>query len=251
MALLVDDRAGSNELIKPLIAAGLPVESARLDSADIVFLGRGEGGKGTFIGIEHKKVPDLIASLNSGRLAGLQLLRMLDTYDRNWLVVEGDWTHDSDGRTSMWAGKGSRRPVKGAPQAMELEKRLLTLEIRGGFKVRHCPTRRDTIRFITALYRYWTDQDLDEHKSHLALHAPDQDAALKIPLSDFRKAVQMLLPGVGYAASRNLEDYFNGSFRRLMLCPESEWAEMKLVDGKGNEKRLGAARAKKIVEALK
>ena len=92
--ILVDTRAGSNELIEPLLKAGLPVEEATLEFGDLAFLGRGEGGKKLTIGIEHKKMGDLVQSMTGGRLAGHQLPGMLGMYDRCWLIAEGDWlTH--------------------------------------------------------------------------------------------------------------------------------------------------------------
>ena len=148
--------------------------------------------------------------------------------------------------------KGRRRSVvRGAPQAMVLEQKLLTLEIRGGLHVRQCPTQRDSVRFIQALYRYWTDKSLDEHRTHLAIHAPDADPRLRLPLSDFRRGVQILLPGIGYAASKVVEEYFGGSWRRMMMCSEADWAALEIPDRKGKVKRLGASRAQQIMEALR
>lgn len=242
--LLVDSRAGSKDLIKPLTNLGIEVDETTLEYGDVAFAGRGENGSSLLIGIEHKKVADLVQSLNSGRLAGHQLLGMLNFYDRSWLIVEGDWEADSIGRATVFSGKGKRRPLRGAPPAIELEKRLITLETRGGFRVRHCRTRRDSVRFIIALYRFWTDKDLDEHRSHLAIHAPDLDRGLFVPVSDFRRIVAQI-PGIGYETSTVVEREFQGSFRRMMLASEERWAEI-VVKGK----RLGASRAKKIMEAL-
>ena len=249
--ILVDDRAGSYDLIKPLRAAGLPVEETRLDSGDLAFLGRGERDTELFIGIEHKKVGDLINSLTTGRLSGHQLLAMTACYDRRWLVVEGEWRHDADGAVTMFGRRGRRR-VHGAPPAVELEKRLLTLQVRGGISVRHCPTRRDTVRFVLALYRFWTDKSLNEHRSHLALYdaTPDMDPRLAIPISDFRRIAAMI-PGVGYRTSQAVEAAFEGSFRRMMLATEEDWAAIATTDDRGKTKRLGAAKAKKILEALR
>jgi ERCC4-type nuclease len=247
--ILVDSRAGSQDLIKPLKSLGLPVEETTLEFGDVAFEGRGMGGAPLLIGIEHKRVSDVVQSLNDGRLAGHQMPGMLRTYDRCWLIVEGDWAHDSIGRVTVFKGKGERRPLKGAPPAIELEKRLITLETRGGFRVRHCATRKDAVRFIIALYRFWTDKDLDEHKSHLALHAPDLDRAMAIPVSDFRRIVAAV-PGIGYRTSIAVEREFQGSFRRMMCATEKQWSEIKLRDDHGKEKRLGTARAKKIMEAL-
>jgi ERCC4-type nuclease len=248
--ILVDSRAGSEELVKPLLNLGLPVEETQLDYGDVAFLGRGEGGKQVFIGVEHKKVPDLVQSLTSGRLQGHQLPGMLQMYDRSWLVVEGEWTTDPAGSVHTWQSRGKKRRLKGAPPAMELEKRLLCLETRGGFRVRHCPGRQDTLRFLFALYRYWTDKDLDEHKSHLAIHAPDMDAKMLDHISDFRR-IAAQVPGIGMVRSEAFELAYHGSMLELCNSTVEAIAEVRTSDDKGKTRRVGESTARKIWEALK
>lgn len=247
--LYIDTRAGSNELIDPLTQAGLPVKETTLEYGDLAFMGRGVGGADVFVGIEHKKVGDLVQSLGNDRLAGHQLPGLVDAYDRAWLVIEGEWQHDPQGRVTVWGGRGKRRLVRGAPPAIELEKRIICLETRGGIRVRHTNTKRDSLRFIIALYRFWTDKDLDEHKSHLAIHAPDLDNTLALPVSDFRRVVAQI-PGIGYKTSRSVEHHFEGSFRRMMLATAAEWAEITTTHG-GKERRLGPAKATAITDFLR
>src|SRR3990170_3568798 len=84
----IDTRAGSNELIDPLSNLGVPVESGILASGDIEILGNGPNGTPLLVGIEYKKIPDLIACVRSGRFAD-QLRGMRDTYLISWLLIEG------------------------------------------------------------------------------------------------------------------------------------------------------------------
>lgn len=250
--MYIDERAGSKDLISPLTDLGLPVKGDFLEFGDIAFVGRGEKGASVSIGIEHKKLNDLVQSLNTDRLAGHQLPGLVINYDRAWLIVEGDWNHDQQGRTTMWKGRGARRPVKGAPLAVELEKRLLTLETRGGVRVRICPTRRDTLRFLVAMYRFWTDKALDEHKSHLAIHNPDIDPKLREDVSDFR-AILARWPGIGYKLSAAFEDYYEtfAAFAEAITGADvNGMADILTVDDKGKARRLGEARALKIITAM-
>lgn len=246
--LLVDPRAGSKDLIKPLAAMGLPVETYTLAFGDLAFVGRGIGGAPVYIGIEHKRISDLVQSLE-GRLPGHQLPGMVQTYDRTWLVVEGDWRSDTSGRTVLFKPKGGRRPIKGAGNALILEQRLLTLETRGGMHIRCCPTRSDSLRFLCALYRFWTDKDLDAHKSHLAIHAPDLDRGLQIPISDYRRMLAQV-PGIGLQLSAVVEQQFPG-FTRLLTATVEEWAALTTTDHKGKTRRLGASRAAAITQELR
>ena len=126
----------------------------------------------------------------------------------------------------------------------------MTLETRGGLRVRWTRNQKETVRYVSALFRFWTDRDLDAHRSHLAIHAPDLDRSLLDPVSDFRRVVSQL-PNVGYAVSADLERAFNGSLRRLMLATEADWAAIETTSAKGKKRKLGPARAKRILEALK
>jgi ERCC4-type nuclease len=249
--ILIDDREGSKDFLKPLQDALVPCELTRLDFGDFAFLGRGEKGAEVSIGVEHKKLADLVSSLE-GRLPGHQLPGLVTDYDRPYLIIEGEWTHDKDGKAvSFIKDTHRKRKVPGIPQgAVAFEQRLLCLATRGGLHIRHTNTRRDSVRFLIALYRYWTDKDLDQHKSHLAIHAPDMDSALGIPVSPFRRAVAQL-PGIGFKTSAAVEKQFGGSFRRMMLAPEEVWAEIVTTDDAGKTRRIGPSRAKQIMEALR
>lgn len=255
--LIVDTRAGSCDLIAPLRAAGLPVQEGVLDFGDLAFMGRGVRGADVFIGIEHKKLPDLIQSLTSDRLTGHQLPGLLAAYDRAYLVIEGEWD-DVNGRITMPSAFRRRStPVKGAPNAIVLEQRVITLETRGGLRVRWTPNQRASVRHLTALYRFWTDRALDAHKSHLAIHAPDLDPKLREPISDFRKGLNGAVPGIGLALSRALEevafdpDKGEGSWQRLLALDVADLAAVSVVDDRGIARKLGPARAARIQERLR
>lgn len=252
--ILVDDRDGSKELFRPLKAAGLPVELTRLHSADLAFEGKGEAGKIVSIGIEHKRLDarsnDIIQSLRDGRLSGEQLPKMLGengSYDYGWLIVQGQWRTNALGQLTVYKG-----PLRGwcvVPGKMtgdELEKQLLTLDICGGLRVRYCETQAASIRYVETLYRWWTDRALDEHTSHLAVHAPHSLVAL----SDFRKAVCQW-PGIGVRVSKAVEEHFEGSLRRAANANAVEWSDIQTFDRKGGSKRLGMSTATRIVDFLK
>lgn len=254
--IYVDDRAGSNELIEPLLALDFPVEVTRLDFGDLAFMGRGVEGAPTFIGIEHKKLPDLVQSLMSDRLAGHQLPGMLGLYDRSYLVIEGEWDVDGAGRVVVphKFRRASMSPMKGCPPASVLEQRVLTLATRGGLTVRWTRHQRESVRFLAGLYRFWTDHDLDQHKSHLAIHAPDLDPKLKEDVSDFRKGLNGAVPGLGLERTAAIEQVCwsnekrEGSWRSLMLLTEQQLAEVRVGD---KQRRLGPSKAAHIMERLR
>lgn len=254
--LLIDSATGSNELEIPLRKMGLPVEKMHLEFGDIAFMGRGEGGAPLYVGIELKKVGELVTSLRTKRFQGHQLLGLTRDFDRRYLLIEGDFHHDDQGRAVVFRGTGKPKPLPGAPSAVALEQEVINLQTRGGCWVRHTATRRDTLRFILACFRYWTDKDLDAHKSHMAIYAPDLDKGLLTPPSDFRKALTVLLPGIGFAVSKAVEDYVGAEERlrvqvlRVLGMKEAEWATLE-IPHRGGSKKLGASRAREIMETLK
>jgi ERCC4-type nuclease len=251
--LLVDPQGPKGAfLVEPLIAAGLPAKECWLDAGDLAFIGRGEGGESLNIGVEFKRLDsnstDLAQSLRSGRLSGEQLPKLVGpngAYDRAWLLVEGQWRHDPrTGLVTVFKGKHRGwQPIPGKMLTQELRERLLTLELRGGLHVVCTPTRAETIAFITALYRWWTDRDLDQHASHLAVH----DAPTFRPVSDVAAAL-MRWPGVGYKTAAVAEKTFR-SVRVAANAKADEWANLDL---KGKTvKKFGKARAEKLVTWLK
>ena len=253
--IYVDDRAGSDELVAPLKKLGLPVEEKRLKSADIAFTGRGTNGVPLLIGVEHKKLPDLVQSMTTHRLQE-QLEAQIQMYDRSYLIVEGDWDFNDEGRVVLWKGQ-RKKPLRGSPPAAELLQRLLTIATRADIAVWPLHSRRATLIFLTALYRWWTDKDLDEHKSHIGVKSPDVDLGTRLPLSDFRRNVMVTLPDIGFAASKAVEERCwshelgRGSRQKMNFLSVDDWANLEVMDRKGKLRKLGMSRACRIVEALK
>ena len=241
--VLVDDRIGSADLAAPLRLTGMPTTKVRLDFGDVAFAGKGPHETTLDIGIELKTLGDLVGSLRSGRLAGHQLPGLLKTYDYVWLLVEGLWRADTNGEiVQAHSRKRGWSRLHGSMTARELEKQVLTLELCGGLHVRYTNHRRDTVRFISTLYRWWTDTALDRHTSHLALHEPPT----LVPLSNFRQAV-CRWPGLGRKTSLAVETYFSGSLKRAVCAGVEEWAAITTLDEKGRARRLGLKEAQRIV----
>jgi ERCC4-type nuclease len=245
--LLVDYRAGSKELIKPLakILGKDNVIEESLDFGDIAFAGRGANGTSLDVGVEFKTIADIAQCCRDGRFAGHQLPGMRKTYDYSWLVVEGRYRHDANGLVTTFGRRGWT-PMPGRLRASEFEKHLLTFELCGGIHLRHTDERADSVRFLSNLYRWWTDKALDSHSSHLAIHQP---AALG-ETSDFRRAV-MAWPGIGYKMSAAVEKEFKGSIAGAATADVFQWAEIATTSDKGKVTRMGRVEAEKLVKFLR
>lgn len=256
--ILIDAATGSNELEAPLLKRGLPVDKTHLPFGDIVFSGRGEHGVPLYIGMELKKITELVESFRSKRFQGHQLIGLTKDFDRRYLIIEGDFHSDKTGKATVFRGRGKPRPIPGVVNAVALEQEILNIQTRGGVWVRHTTSRADTLRFIEAVYRYWTDKDLDEHKSHLAVYAPDLDRGLLTPVSDFRRIVTLVLPGCGLTVSKAVEDAClvaspegpRPSIGRLFGLSERQLAEIVTESRTGKTRKLGEARARQIKATL-
>lgn len=243
--LFVDYREGSKELIDPLLKRGLPVERSDMDSGDIAFIGRGEGGEPVWVGIEHKKMSDLIQSLRTGRL-NEQAEKMQRDYRFRYLLIEGQLRFGPQGHVLRRVGRyrDDWKPMPGNMRIGELLKRLATLHLMTGLTPIWSETQANSLKHIEMLYRVWTDTDLDAHKSHMALHEP----RTAIPISE-QRAVLCRLPGVQLKTSGVALKKFK-SVRRAMNGTVREWAELKTKDDKGGERRVGEKTAQRIVDFL-
>lgn len=226
--LLVDYRAGSKELIAPLRRMGLDAVEGDI-AADIAFEGRGEKGAPVLIGLEYKKLGELMQSLRTQRLQGHQLLKMRDTFTFSYLLIEGELLYDTKGRLLKRVGRRQFRLMPGAMTAMELLKRLHVLNLRGGLMTLtpFARTQAETCMQIAALYRVWTDRDLDQHKSHIAIY----QAPTLTPISEFRQIVKGF-NGIGIKTSKAIEDCFRGSLRKAANAPRAKWEQIDGISAK-------------------
>lgn len=244
--LLIDERDGSKELLEPLEKLSLPAGLTRLDFGDIAFEGRGIGGKRVMIGIEHKKLEELIGSLRSNRLQGHQLPGMRGAprpmYHFAWLLIEGELLFDKKNRLMKRIGKREFKPIAGNMTADELFKRLFNMQINAGLMWMFAKDQRHSCKLIQSLYRMWTDQDQDEHTSHLAAYEPPT----LVPISDKRRTF-MTFPGIGQKASLAAERAF-GSIRKAVNASPSMWANLTTKDRHGNERKLGTKVADELIE---
>lgn len=235
--IFVDDRAGSQELVVPLQKLGLPVEETHLDSADVMFEGRGVKGVPMLVGIEYKKLGELVQALRTERLQGHQLLKMrgADTPDTSplypfaYLLIEGVVTVDRQNYL-MKPGKYGRPPKRlgGSMTENELEKRLATLHRCGGLLPVWSDCQRRTCAIIAAWYRTFTDRDLDQHVSHIAVYRPPS----LVPLSEFRVFMQSI-DGVSFVTSKAIEQYFGGKKARIADVVHASRAELLKIEGIG------------------
>jgi len=103
MHLYIDPRAGSKPLLNKFPGE---CEESVLEFGDIAFFGNGpEDSPVWYIGIEYKKLDDVVACIKSGRFTGTQLPGMMRLYDVSFLLIEGIPKSDEDGQLISYRGR--------------------------------------------------------------------------------------------------------------------------------------------------
>lgn len=234
--ILVDRRVGSADLFTPLQRRRIPVELVTLEYADFAIVTASPAGDPILVGVERKRIRDMVQSLHSGRLAGHQLPGLIAHYTHRWIVVEGVWRCGDDGQIEVPIGKGRWDSIR--MDAVGLERYLLTLELKGGCGIRHTRSAEDTATFLDALHGWWTKKAWGRHRSHLTLHKPPDVALFTKPGLVARLAAE--LPGVGFERAAAVARKFRTPLD-MLIAGEDEW---RTVPG------IGKTLARRITQAL-
>lgn len=235
--ILVDRRDGSKELAD-LLSNSVIVE---MEYGDAAIVGNGPEGA-VSIGVERKKVPDLLQSIASGRLAGHQIPGMLNEYYKTYLIVEGLWRGNIyDGGLEVWKhGRWMRENHGRKWRAVDIWGFLTTME-QLGISIRCTSNMAETCQIIEYLYKWWS-KPWDKHKSHMAMHSMPiaEHASLVSKTPSLKRMIAKELPKIGSDRSEAVDAYFR-SVKEMINAEESEWVK---IPG------IGKVTAKMVVEAV-
>jgi ERCC4-type nuclease len=218
--ILLDPRAGSADYETPLRNLGATVEMTTLEFGDVAFHGSDRA-----VGIELKKLPDLLNCIVTGRYSGHQLPGMARDYQEAYLIVEGIWRPNPVDGTLEVRRRGGWTPVQiGKRYWMyrDFNSFLETTEIKGGVRVKRSNSQDETARLVYGLYEWW--QDFDGHRSHLAVNRAGRDTAV-FAKQTFARRVARELPGIGYEKAGMLAGAFP-TVRKMMAAGVSEWTKL-------------------------
>lgn len=199
--ILIDDRIGSKELY-PLLK-GLDRTLTRLSAGDVAIRGNGPTGP-VMIGVERKKLPDLIACMHDGRFTGHQAIGMINSYYRNYLVVEDEAAVDRHGELKVRRGKRwVAASKKGKVTNQQIENFITSVEEMMGFRCRFTKDINATCRFIVALHAWWS-KEYDQHTACLTMH---RDAGIwsKSPIT---QQMAQCIDSVGVKRGKEISKYF-------------------------------------------
>lgn len=234
--ILVDDRAGSKEMVRYIKGSKL----CRIPFGDVSFFGRGLDDRPISVGIEIKSLADILKCICDGRFAAHQLPGLLSSFEVVYLIVHGIYRPDyrtgelvvPRGRSWVPAQIGSR-----CFMYRELDAWLMSIELRTGVHVRRTGSAMETAFVIKDLAGWWS-KDWEKHRSHLALHDPPDGELIRKPSLVRRVAAQ--LPGIGWKRSGAAAAHF-GSVFCMIAADTGDWRN---VDG------VGKITAEKVVMSV-
>lgn len=221
--IYVDDRTGSIEMATHFQSHRTrpPISITRLPAADFAFQGDGPDGP-CMIGVERKRIKDMLSSIRTGRFSGEQLPKLLDNYEFAYLIVEG-WvrTNYQTGILEAWWGKHWSPVHLGSQRdpflALELDSFLATVEIRTSIKVHHTMNEQATVEDVVNLHAYFT-KPWEKHHAHIALHTPPEHAT--IGKASTTRRVAAALGGVGWTRSAAVTAYPDIYCPAQMVCKD-------------------------------
>ncbi len=243
--LVVDPRAGSKTLIKPLRKLGVRVTPEQHEFGDVIFMGNGPQGP-VQVGIEHKRIEDVLDCIRSGRFASHQLPGLIDCFGVVILLVQGRWKADAEGRLLVWkpnlrkrtskwiidvgAAKGRWVRPKGNPRRpwtySAVEHWLHTMQFQGGIHVERQEDVKASARYLKALYSWWAVKEWDEHSS---LKVFNESGAVPMTSPTIAAKVAKAVRGIGWDKAHAAARHF-GSPQRLANACADDWCKIPGID---------------------
>lgn len=243
----VDDRIGSIELLPILqslsgvLCKSIPVPpicADRLLSGDVSFEGDGPQSQRLIIGVERKRLKDMLNSIRSGRYSGHQLPEMLQYYDHSYLFIEGIWRCGMYGELeTLITSSHPQNPTFGGRwlplqtgsvsyRFTELDHFICSMQSHTNVHVRTSSNEYETSAQIISLYSHY-QKPWDKHHSHQAIHIPQ--TTITIGKASLVRRVASLLNKIGWEKSAGVDL----KFRSVKDMVDAEVEEWKTIDGIG------------------
>jgi ERCC4-type nuclease len=247
--ILVDDRVGSRDIVDDgyLDTLGVPYELTRIQSGDFAITGYGSDGL-TMIGIERKRVDDLIASIDGGRVTNAQLVTMDDFYQVRYLLIEGMHRLGRDNTIEKVVGNSFLPCVNRNMTYTRLLGSLIHIQ-QTGVKLVYTNTSYETAVALRAIHSWWS-KPWHEHEYQEVYTAHKLDGAARtsqglLRYRDLADPAKLLwrwaqdLPGVMSKAAE-----FVVKFKTAQNLANANLSDIEEVVGKGKT-------ARKILEVIR
>lgn len=275
MTLFIDPREGSKDLISIHPIPDLSPVHCPLNSGDVAFCGKGPNNSSLFIGLELKEISEFVSSLQSQRLQGGQLPRMIRDYSIRYLLIYGRIrASPKDGKSLQIYRSGSKLRREGWYSCNHNGSKRETLYstvqafLHGpslwaaGIQPLHVEDKSEAAQLIATLYRVW-NKPWHKHNSLKALdNSQDpsgrirkemkQAIAVGLPHNLDEKFAERLkfanaIPNIGYERAYAIAGYFP-SVKAMVLASKEEWSMVEVQTSSGRTLKIGPVMARAIVE---
>lgn len=173
--ILIDYREReAKDLQRIFKTIGVPSEISTLEFGDFACEGNGPNGK-TLIGIERKKLHNVLGVIDSGQYSGHQGPGMYQMYGQRFFLVEGDWAPGTSPAfigvlMERFPGMAQFMPCKyrtGKVMYAKLYRYLLSISM-SGVTVLHSRNLMETAINITEVY-HWFQKSWNNHTSLISM----------------------------------------------------------------------------------
>jgi ERCC4-type nuclease len=202
--IYIDTAEGSRELyqsFKPHEA-----ELINLGFADIAFEGNTANGSGV-IGIEYKKVNELVGSILSERLVCEQIPKLCQAVDVAYLLIEGYVRKDYRSSTLITLFGKTWQPYKYSSMVDydRIYGTLLTMTEKCGVRVLFAGNKHDTVTQLRSLARWWS-RSWKAHNSNIGFYMGISGRQYGRVSLATKYATQ--LPGIGEEKAKWIGEYW-------------------------------------------
>lgn len=259
MTLYIDNRKGSKELYAYIRGVD---KCLGVYDGDFELLGWGPDDAPIAVGGEYKTIQELLTSMRDGRVYGTQIARMLQVYQRVYLLVEGRWRVSQDGQLEFLhhVEKLKRGALKevwfkafdrngGGWTADEFFGRIESIEEFPGVRVRFAGDKYASADLLIRIYKYWSKL-YSEHRSHMAWDQSNtgrQPQNVLLPTSQLPLVTRCAreLMGIGQTKAHFIGSHF-GTLANMVLAQEDEWAKVEIRTPAKNGAKRGSVRTQHL-----
>lgn len=191
-----------------------------LPAGDFCFAGEGPNGD-CLIGVERKRIKDMLSGLRTGRLSGEQIPKLLSHYDYSFILLEGTFrTNWYSGVLEDKYGKDYSPVLVGKSTFSGLELESAVASILACTPIRYIRTRteRDTVEWLVSLNHAFSKPWDQQMSKVTAIHQPEQYAT--VGKASTVRRVAHALTGLGWERSGTLDQNYGSVWDMVSTDPD-------------------------------
>ncbi len=221
-----DETTGTDMLDLVRRHRDLPSAQPRtLHAGDFMFTGTGPDNDPVLIGVERKRMRDMVNSIRGGRLSGEQIPKLC-RYDYPYIIFESRWKTDwTTGQAMEKWGRNWTPVFSGTKQVitgLEINSYLNDVRDKTPIKILYSEDPRQTVDMVMSLAYSWSKPWTDRHH-HLDLHRPAQYQNAE-KASTVRR-IAYALDGVGWEKSGAVEENFK-TVEDMVQATVKDWERL-------------------------